>query len=422
MVAVVKIVVVALTPAEAFHPEMPNGPPRPSNPEGANQTVNITFFSRQNKKKRTTLHQLSEVQDIQVFEKDAWASPELLKEPMVVLRSAELRSTSQVVAAQLRTVLDEVALEPGELVDMLEENFKKFFDPETEQLFTGRKRQKTKPIMWMLKVILQPLMEEVKAALAQSLFPCNASMIHCGIWDWYLRGYANEVRKHQDTEWQEDPSNYFGGMHVDGKLMLGDSSREAEDIWGISPPNTTLNTPGAGWWNIWVLLSPEIGKQTLVLLDPRTWNVTAFLEHDRPFVWPERDLKDLKERPFKAPLSMQMGDLLAFHSFEVAHGAGQLMDVDSDAVRLSLDARCHCAEFSNRPVRTRRGEICAPVWFYGGQAQHGCQRIGSDEPWCVIYRQADEAGAGCILKNDTLCAYPCEAEEECSLQSFDYCG
>ena len=29
-------------------------------------------------------------------------------------------------------------------------------------------------------------------------------MIHCGIWDWYLRGYANEVRKHQDTEWQED--------------------------------------------------------------------------------------------------------------------------------------------------------------------------------------------------------------------------
>eukprot|EP00439_Symbiodinium_sp_Y106_P080603 s633_g19.t1 len=128
--------------------------------EGANQTVNITFFSRQNKKKRQTLHQLSEVQDIQVFEKDAWAAPELLKVPIVVLRSAELRSTSQVVAAQLRTVLDEVALEPGELVDMLEENFKKFFDPETEQLFTGRKRQKTKPIMWMLKVILQPLMEE----------------------------------------------------------------------------------------------------------------------------------------------------------------------------------------------------------------------------------------------------------------------
>eukprot|EP00439_Symbiodinium_sp_Y106_P011305 s8131_g1.t1 len=144
------------------------------------------------------------------------------------------------------------------------------------------------------------------------------------------------------------------------------------------------------------------------------------------FVWPERDLNDLKAHPWKAPLSMQMGDLLAFHSFEVAHGAGRLMDVDSDAVRLSLDARCHCAEFSNRPVRTRRGEICAPVWFYGGQAQHGCQRslgcLRSTEPWCVIYRQADEAGAGCILKNDTLCTYPCDAEEECSLQSFDYCG
>ena len=29
-------------------------------------------------------------------------------------------------------------------------------------------------------------------------------MIHCGIWDWYLRGYANEVRRHLEGKWPQD--------------------------------------------------------------------------------------------------------------------------------------------------------------------------------------------------------------------------
>jgi len=377
--------------------------------------ANATFYSRKDKSKREEVQQVYEVHDVEVFE-EPWDLSRLEEEPVMVLRSEGLKRTAKVVASQLRTTLDEVSLDPSQIVDMLEDNFKRYFDPETEQIFSGRKRRQTKPIMWMLKVILEPIIKEVKETLSNTIFPCSASMIHCGIWDWYLRGYADSLKGDPGS------TNYFEGVHLDGKLMLGESTREAETLWGIRAPNTSLSTPGNGWWNIWILLSPDMEEKPLLLLDPRTWNTTAFLEQKRPFLWPGRDFNTKSALRWLAPLSMRFGDVLVFQSATVAHGAGRLVDSKAEtAPRLSLDARCHCSSFSSEPVRTITGEICAPVWSFGGKSWHGCQRIGSNRSWCIIYRRADDAGAGCVLGNETLCNYPCQEDDDCTIRNFDFC-
>merc|ERR1712183_3783 len=160
-----------------------------------------------------------------------------------------------------------------------------------------------------------------------------------------------------------------------------------------------------------MLLSESAEPSPLLLLDPSSWSLSNFQKNDTAgaYVWPSRDATQNVLR-FYTPHNMQQGDAIFFKSGDVAHGSGKRLSGVGGAVlgkRISFDMRCRCAPFSSEPVQTARGELCAASWrpSLGSALVHGCLHT-AETPWCIIRRGAPDAGAGCVLQDGSLCAYP----------------
>ena len=317
--------------------------------------------------------------------------------------------------------LAEADLSPERLRKLLGSNFKEFFDPATDDLkasVTGSRAN----LLRTLRLILQPLSDAAAEVAAETAMNCSAEHVHCGVWDWYLRGLV-------PGKSPEGDGDYFSAVHLDGRLMLGRKTRAVSSAWGLpDPPEGSLGDPG--WWNIWVLLSEDSGLSPLLLLEPSSWNISGFETAVRgAFVWPERDALPGVRLRFQTPRRMLQGDMLLFRSAAVAHGAGRLLGHPPRErprkPRVSFDVRCHCTPSSTKPVATETGELCANAWKVAGRVHRGCQAPAAagpaGRPWCAIRRREGDAGAGCILEDGELCAHPCQRKRHCSEYLFDYC-
>jgi len=367
------------------------------------------------------------------------------------VRTPSLMAAASIAALQLRLALAEASLPPAELEEVLDKNFKEYFDPETDDIKPAVKGA-TRDLMHLLRIILYPVRAAAASALSTAVLGCNASMVHCGVWDWYLRGPVEDMRHRRSGKalrTSAGKGDFFGGLHLDGKLMLGRKSRKADKAWGIGGNANesdgrseavakNVTTAGPDWWNVWVLLSDTVDRDPLVLLDPSSWNLTGFLtaRKGKDFVSPTRDrLADGTPFKFVSALSMRQGDALIFQSATVAHGSAFLTEasedyqdaaiaVDEARGRISFDARCRCKPFSDALITTRSGEMCAAAWSLGGRIWHGCQPATAGVPhsWCAVRRSAMDTGFGCLLQDGSPCPHPCPRFNSCSKRYFDLCA
>eukprot|EP00928_Gymnodinium_smaydae_P032579 TRINITY_DN23554_c0_g1_i1.p1 TRINITY_DN23554_c0_g1~~TRINITY_DN23554_c0_g1_i1.p1 ORF type:complete len:494 (-),score=113.02 TRINITY_DN23554_c0_g1_i1:309-1736(-) len=365
---------------------------------------------------------------------------------LVSLRLDSLAVVAKVAREQLRLALAASDLPRDELRDLLDDNLKAFFDPETDELRAGLSLASPKgQLLWTLWLILKPLSDAAATAVAEAgLLPCEASHVHCAVWDWYLRGLLDSTSPDAD---------YFSSVHLDGKLMLGKKTKKSSNAWNYGSETSQNVAENDEWWNVWVLLSEAVGDSRLLLLDPRSWNLPAFLAKKAAYVWPPDDFTNVTDagesgrrsagdepssaEPEELPAAgaprflglgsdARQGDLLAFRSARVAHGAGSLLATTSSASapskRVSFDARCRCAPMPLASVvATSRGELCAATWMWRGQRYHGCLRAGQKRPWCVLRTRAPDAGAGCILDDGGLCPHPCGRMQRCAGRLYDFC-
>mmetsp|Transcript_144951 Transcript_144951/g.255493 ORF Transcript_144951/g.255493 Transcript_144951/m.255493 type:complete len:456 (-) Transcript_144951:22-1389(-) len=408
-------------------------------------TANVTFrLGNKSKKrrKRQYLHQVHSVFDLEVETPEEvrqrlspHSSSSKAAPAMAALRTSRLEAAAAIARSQLRVALAEAELSSEELREVLDNNFKKYFDPETDELRSDVLSHGPRAnLLRTLRLVLRPVCDAARAAASDAVLPCPASHVHCGVWDWYLRGML---------EGSGPDVDYFSSMHLDGKLMLGKQTRRTESTWGVSrgqgaahAASTRGNAVEDAWWNLWVLLSEDAGTAPLLLLEPDSWNLTSFRESRSAFPWPLQDFRqDGVSLRFRTPRDMHQGDMLLFRSDDVAHGTGLLVNASTGlpaatsssahkrSRRVSFDARCHCVPFSIEPEITERGELCAPSWHLGSSIVHGCLRTEttSSRPWCVIRRKVDDAGAGCVLQDGSLCEHPCRRLNLCTSRRFDYC-
>merc|ERR1712224_446373 len=135
--------------------------------------------------------------------------------------------------------LAEAELPPEELRELLDQNFKRYFEPETDELRSdvyGSRAQ----LLKTLRLVLTPVCNAASAVAAESaLLRCPGSQVHCGVWDWYLRGLLQERSKDVD---------YFSSVHLDGKLMLGKKTRRADNAWGGPRVRADDSAEDKVWW------------------------------------------------------------------------------------------------------------------------------------------------------------------------------
>lgn len=406
--------------------------------------VTFTMGKKKGRKPNGTLHDVHPVWDLEILEvaeaRLRHGSAAQASGPLAV-RSPALSAAASVAAKQLRMALAEAALSPLEMEEILDNNFKHYFNPETDEMLPSVKGNAANFLL-SLRLILSPVYRAAAEALSSSALSCNSSMVHCGVWDWYLRGFVEEANERKRPERRSAKGDYFAGIHLDGKLMLGRKSVASDRAWGVAGNKGSAGTSskpiqqataGPEWWNVWVLLSDGVGRTPLLLLDPASWNLKSFLSlgKGQAFIWPPRDsFEDGPPLRFMSPLHMQQGDALLFQSDTVAHGSGRLVGQDGHKLgpraagtRISFDARCRCKAFSGEPVTTVSGERCAVSWSLGGRIWHGCQPAshGAPEPWCAVQRSAEATGVGCILQDGSPCPHPCRRHHLCSRYYFDFC-
>lgn len=111
---------------------------------------------------------------------------------VAVLQTAGLSAAAGVASKQLRLALAEADLLQEEVRELLDANFKTYFDPRTDELRVAPAEPRG-VLLRTLVMILKPVLDAaIAAAVEATAFPCQPTHVHCGIWDWYLRGLAQE--------------------------------------------------------------------------------------------------------------------------------------------------------------------------------------------------------------------------------------
>eukprot|EP00747_Dinoflagellata_sp_TGD_P108935 gnl/TRDRNA2_/TRDRNA2_170561_c5_seq6.p1 gnl/TRDRNA2_/TRDRNA2_170561_c5~~gnl/TRDRNA2_/TRDRNA2_170561_c5_seq6.p1 ORF type:complete len:289 (-),score=47.83 gnl/TRDRNA2_/TRDRNA2_170561_c5_seq6:5-871(-) len=182
-------------------------------------SMNITFAMKRKGKKQFR-HEIHDVQDLTV-ERVAEARQRFEANraafTMAAIRSPEVAAIAAVTRKQLQMALAESDLPPDQLNDMLDNGFRKYFDSESDQLLGSISSHQLRSMLQTMRLALSPLQEAIGAVAAEVALPCPASYVHCGEWDWYLRGLVKKPSVDCD---------FFSSIHSDGKLMLGTKSRK----------------------------------------------------------------------------------------------------------------------------------------------------------------------------------------------------